>query len=217
MNWTVGPLPSAVYWRRRAIVAVPVVAVLATFAACAVTGGGGDGGQAALVATTPSDSASTISPSPTESADTYQDGSTAHPYMQTGPPPESPSAAAPAASQVSSAPAPAPSAAPTSPTPSPTPAGPVSCTDKDLSLIAATGAPAYKSGQHPRLSLVVTNTSGRECRRDVGAIQQELRVTAGTRRIGSSADCAPWKKMRAASPTACPPTRCRRVATRSPR
>lgn len=36
MNWTTGPLDPAVYWRRRVVVGVPIVALLLILATCAV-------------------------------------------------------------------------------------------------------------------------------------------------------------------------------------
>lgn len=43
MNWTVGPHPSRVYWRRRVVLIAPVLIILFTLVSCLVSRGSGDG------------------------------------------------------------------------------------------------------------------------------------------------------------------------------
>ncbi|MFI2783574.1 hypothetical protein [Streptomyces sp. ALB3] len=66
MRNPVGPLPSSIYWRRRAV-AVLVVALLAALVAWAVTSGGGSGGGQDDGKPGDSDPAPSITPGPTSS------------------------------------------------------------------------------------------------------------------------------------------------------
>ncbi|HEV2087755.1 MAG TPA: hypothetical protein VGR21_05550, partial [Cryptosporangiaceae bacterium] len=110
MNLTVGPEPPAVYWRRRALVGVPVLVVLLTFTAC-VTNSGGEGGQSSVLV-----ARSTASPTPSPTADLTDEECTAEdpcappvgsptaeslvPTQSAVPPVTTPSVAAPAVSAV---------------------------------------------------------------------------------------------------------------------
>lgn len=63
MNLTVGPHPSAVYWRRRAIVAAPLLLILVTLSTCLASGSDGSPPRSkAKVA--PGPTPTTVSPSP---------------------------------------------------------------------------------------------------------------------------------------------------------
>ncbi|MFD6278529.1 hypothetical protein ACFWFI_23630 [Streptomyces sp. NPDC060209] len=66
MRNPVGPLPSSIYWRRRAV-AVLVIALLAALAAWAVTSGGGSGGAKDDGKPGGSDPAPSITPGPSSS------------------------------------------------------------------------------------------------------------------------------------------------------
>jgi hypothetical protein len=79
MNMTVGPHPPAVYWRRRVLVAAPLLVILGTFTTCLA--GGSDGSPEKPQAKTAARSSSEPSPTPTIVA----------PLVPTVPPSPSPS------------------------------------------------------------------------------------------------------------------------------
>lgn len=163
MNLTVGPLPSAVYWRRRALVAAPLLVILVTFSTCIASGS--DGSPQKPAAKT----AQERSPEPSEAPLSL-----------------SPSALVPVLPALS----PSASAA-ASPSPSVSTAGPVACVDKDLDLEATMEKTTIRVGAHPRLKLAVTNKAAHQCLRDVGSGQQELSVSQGERKLWSSDHCSP--------------------------
>jgi hypothetical protein len=165
MNLTVGPHPSAVYWRRRALVAAPLLIILVTFTTCLATGSDGSTPKPKAAA---DNNATSPTPTPTPSA-------TVTP--STAPAPD-----------WSSSPTP-----PVIPPPTPTPTGPLACADKDLALVALVEKDTYRVGRQPRFKLSVTNSSTRPCLRDVGSGQQELWVTSGVKKLWSSDHCSPNK------------------------
>ena len=78
------------------------------------------------------------------------------------------------------------------PSPTPSPSAPVrGCTDGDIKVSVTTDARTYRQGVDPRFTLTVRNTSGTPCRRDVGPLALELRVTSGSADIWSSDSCKP--------------------------
>jgi hypothetical protein len=104
----------------------------------------------------------------------------------------------PSASPTSTAPdaSGSPTATPTaSPTTSPTataaPGPDGQCADAAISVTATTDAASYTVGSTPRLRMRIENTSGKACKRDVGAAQNELVITSGSTRVWSSDDCNP--------------------------
>lgn len=72
----------------------------------------------------------------------------------------------------------------------PVPAGPA-CADADVEIQPGLDRLTYTVGEQPVMTLTVRNVSGRPCVREVGADQQELRLTAGKARLWSSDDCRP--------------------------
>lgn len=166
MNLTVGPHPSAVYWRRRALVAAPLLVILITFSTCLASGSDGSSDKPKATA---GQSRDDPEPTPTPS--------------------ETPSHSA---SPSTLAPALIPTEVPSSNVPvSPPPASPEACADKDLTLVALMAEATYRIGSQPRFKLAVTNSSATPCVRDVGSGQQELWVSAGTRKLWSSDHCSP--------------------------
>lgn len=154
MRLTVGPLPPAVYWRRRAIVLGALVFAIFFFVySC---GGAKSSGA-------PDRTGHTPSPAPSRSLLTPVIG---------GPPATTPPASgAPADSQPAQL------------------AGP--CTDAELAVTVTTEGNRAEVvvGTYVRIFLKIKNVSSRSCGRDVGATQQELRLTQGARQIWSSDDC----------------------------
>jgi hypothetical protein len=161
MNLTVGPLPSAVYWRRRALVAAPLLVILLTLSTCIASGSDGS----------PQKPAAKTVQEPTEAALS-----------------PSPSALVPVLPTLSSSASTAASPSPSTPV---SPAGPATCLDTDLDLVATMEKTTIRVGAHPRLKLAVTNTSPNQCVRDVGSGQQELSVVQGARTLWSSDHCSP--------------------------
>lgn len=156
-----GPLPSGVYWRRRAVTVGAVVLVAALgLRAC------GSDDPTSLTAGTPSPTAS-----PAGSA--------------------APSSAAPGGAAPSAETSNPPVAASASPTASPARAAGQPCRDTDLVVTATASAKQFAAGQRPRLTLVVSNRATVSCTRDLGAAARELRVVSGADRVWSSDDCSP--------------------------
>jgi hypothetical protein len=164
---TVGPLPAAVYWRRRVIVLGALLVAIVTFwSACS----GPPEKSNARKSPTGGSSPLPEQPAPSASASVLTpivDGSIA-PTVPSFPP------------VVPSNPVPAPP-----PTDQPV----VACTDADLMLIAAPEPITAPRGAYVRLNLKVKNVSPRPCTRDLGADHQELYLQSGTTKIWSSDSC----------------------------
>jgi hypothetical protein len=166
MNLTVGPLPPAVYWRRRALVAGGLL-LLILLLAWSCGGSSGAGSTGALTSGSPSP---TTSPTATPSE--------LHP--QTAPP-------------SSGDPADPSSAPPQTP---PAPAGPAvvtdtaapMCSDDDIQLTPSVQQIVGGTFKF-ELTLKIKNVSSRSCRRDVGSNPQELHVTQNGQTLWSSDSC----------------------------
>jgi hypothetical protein len=162
MNLTVGPLPPAVYWRRRALVAgALLVLVLLVLYAC----GGSDGSNAAGQQPTGS---STSSPSPDPSP------SVLSPIIGAGPASGSPSSTSSAATGGA-----------------PGGGAPVAadfCTDDDMQLTPVIRKITGGTYQY-EITLTIKNISNRSCKRDVGADPQELHIVLNNQTVWSSDNC----------------------------
>ncbi|TQS40563.1 hypothetical protein [Cryptosporangium phraense] len=164
MNWTVGPHPSGVYWRRRLLIFVPLLVILLAFASCLVVRGS-DGGEAKLAGVDPTSAAPAAggsSPDPGESA------------AGSAPSEESPDSATTAPD----------TAAGGSATDS------AACPDSALTLTAVPSDGAVRIGEFAQMRLVVKNSSTAACRRDVGSNEQELKILSGAKQVWSSDDCS---------------------------
>jgi hypothetical protein len=170
MRLTVGPLPPAVYWRRRAIVlGITVVLIFLVVQMCS----GGDGGSNAGGVPT----SATQGPGPTPTV-TVLRPKTGAPPTSAGPPKPSvvPTSAAPTASaSVGTRPA----------------SG--ACTDAEMSVVPVPGRPTAQRGQTIAIKLRIKNISQRTCSRDVGADLQELYIKRGAAKVWSSDTCAQAK------------------------
>jgi hypothetical protein len=169
MRLTVGPLPPAVYWRRRAVIlGTLLLLVLVLVYSCS------DASDAArrkrvLTPTTASPSGSPSTPVFTPSGG-LTDGAGGDPAVGA-----SPSAAA------TSTPA-APDA--------PAQTGP--CTDAEMAISAVAEPGSAARGAFVRFTLRIRNISDRSCTRDVGADPQELYVQDGSKvKVWSSDTCNP--------------------------
>jgi hypothetical protein len=155
-----GPLPPAVYWRRRLITLGVVVVLLALV----VRSCGSDTRPAALrQSPSPSPSASRAATGPTGPTGTTRPSATTSPTGSA-----SPSATA--------------SASPTGP--------PKPCVAADLVLNAKADASTYPPGRRPVLTIGIANKGKAPCTRDVGQPAREIRVTSGNDRVWSSDDCS---------------------------
>jgi len=160
MKLTVGPLPSGVYWRRRAIVGgVLLIVVLMLWASC----GGNSPDSKKKTAAGASGSSPTTTTSAAEPTTTLQVPTTGD-------------ASSPA---TSAAAPPRPTIASTIP----------ACADADLSLVAAPEQPVQFRGAYLKFTLKIKNISARDCVRDVGADFQELYLQVGALKMWSSDRC----------------------------
>ena len=160
----VGPLPAAVYWRRRLVVLALALGLVAglTWLAAALLGGPADGERATAAASTELPALDRVVPS-VEAVRT------------------------PRVPEASTA---APSASP-SPSPSPSPQAGGPCADADLAVDVR--APAeVRVGSKPTLELVVRNTGSVPCVRALDKELQELvLLDASGARVWGSNDCFP--------------------------
>jgi hypothetical protein len=173
----VGPLPAAVYWRRRLLVLGGTLGVLAGggwLGVTAVTGGSASGTAAAGAA-----DAAGAAPAPAPALDQVAP-SLAAVQVPT---------AAPATSSPTSSPT--TSAAPTTEAPP----GPVSggpCTDDMIGLEVRPEPATTPAGSKPTFDLVVTNVSPVACVRTLDkGVQEIVLLDAGGNRVWGSNDCFP--------------------------
>jgi hypothetical protein len=172
MRLTVGPLPPAVYWRRRALVLG--VLVLGGFLAAYIWTG-----SSRQLPSGPLGSSSMSSPSATVAASTAGATQTPTPLPTVA---DTPS--------------------PTGPVTDPTtavggglvetgvtqPAGP--CTDQEILLTASASPVVLQIGQSATFTLAVKNVSNRTCDRDIGSIPQELQLRHNGSVVWSSDVCS---------------------------
>ena len=149
MNLTVGPLPPAVYWRRRVLVLGAVLAlVLLLVAMC---GGSGHSNPAAV---NPAATTTSTRPSPTPTTSV-----------------QPPIVGEPGGASSSASP---PAAAPSSATASPTARSDI-CSDAEIQLTPS--IQKITGGTYPyQLQLDIKNISNRTCKRDDGANPQEMHI-----------------------------------------
>jgi len=167
MRLTVGPLPSAVYWRRRAIVLGALfIVLLVLFTTC--RGGGGSGAPRTSASSTPT--AGTSEPAPTPDAE----------QSPTPPATQAPTTGAPAV------PPPATTGAPAQP-----PAG--SCTDAEIKVTPVPSLTDAPAGQTIVIKLRIKNESDRQCSRDVGPDEQEIYIKKGAQVVWSSDRCGTYR------------------------
>lgn len=169
MRLTVGPLPPAVYWRRRAILLGAVLVALFLVAQACMS-----------AAASPEDGNAENPPSPVAAGTpTATAPSTAAP--RSDPPSSAPASSAPASS------APAGSAPPSTVL-----AGPEVCTDEEMLITAETEDKSFASGTSVQFTIRIENDSDRSCRRDIGGDHRELYLRKGTgaTKLWSSRDCA---------------------------
>lgn len=171
----VGPLPSAVYWRRRAVTIVALVAAVALIlwvVSRLASAEPGSGTATAGTSGSASNSAAESAADPTGSAAPADPGTAADPSVAaTG-------SADPAATQ--------PPASETAPP------APGVCAPESIKVSVSANGNEFAYGSKPKLILSVQNVGAQSCYRDLNAAGQEITVWdgAGTR-LWSSNDCYP--------------------------
>jgi hypothetical protein len=164
MRLTVGPLPSAVYWRRRAIVlGVVLVALFLVAQACMSASASPEGGSRG-------------GPPPTGSP---------------SPGVESPVASGPASPATGQPVAPAGGDDPATvdPAEAPDPDDEDACADTDLLIVAEAEPDSFPRGTEARFTIRIRNDSSESCRRDVGGDRRELYLRTGATKVWSSREC----------------------------
>ncbi|OBB73421.1 MULTISPECIES: hypothetical protein [Mycobacterium] len=165
-----GPLPTQIYWRRRALalgIAVLVIGVIAAIVVVVVKNTGGSETKGAD-ASAPA-AAGETTPLPGENPEVK---TPVMPPAQDAPPPT-----------------PTPTAAVTPP--------PIlnegdDCPDSTLAVKGITNQPQYVVGEQPKFTMVVTNIGLVGCKRDVGAAVLAAYVySLDNARLWSNLDCAP--------------------------
>jgi hypothetical protein len=165
-----GPLPTQIYWRRRALAIGIAVLVIGVIAAVVVM---------LVMNNSSGDTKTSDKPGPTPAA------------APTPLPGENPEVKTPIMPPAASAPA---------PTPTPTAAvvpPPVlkegdDCPDSTLAVKGITSQPEYVVGDQPKFTMVVTNIGLVACKRDVGAAVLAAYVYGlDNTRLWSNLDCAP--------------------------
>ncbi|WP_103384459.1 hypothetical protein [Pseudonocardia dioxanivorans] len=213
-----GPLPASVYWRRRWVALASVVvlfAVLGLTVAALVHGRSeptsdeptalaanqaalsSEAPTSVLPAAPPGDPTAFVAPGADPADPTVGTGVTTGPGTQIAPAGAPSTAPATDESRVETSPVAAAEALPPGdqqPSPPATvpPTGPVPCTNDMLSVGATIDRPDHKVGDKPVVGVVVTNTSGEPCVRDLDGSRLEIVVWSGdgVNRLWSSNDCA---------------------------
>jgi hypothetical protein len=163
MRLTVGPLPAAVYWRRRAVVlgAVLLLVLLVSYTC------------------SPPKSPTSSGPSKSPSAPASPKASL-QPAVQFSPSPSTGLAGTGQPSPISSA-------------DDDGPVDPAACTDSELRVTAKPSATTVTRGHDVVIYLLIKNISGRTCTRNIGPDLQELRIVLGAEKVWSSDDCGTAK------------------------
>lgn len=183
MRLTVGPLPPAVYWRRRAVVVgAGLLFLVVVLYSCSYPGNSGsnpsaNGSPTPSVDATPSGPVllpETGSPAPggpggEESSDTEGEPAGG------APPDGEPASGGPG--DVGQVPADAPAP------------GDGACTDEVMSVIPVPSQTSMKVGVTIEILLKIKNVSSRACSRDIGADAQEVYLRIGAEKIWSSDTC----------------------------
>jgi hypothetical protein len=172
MRLTVGPLPPAIYWRRRAaILGILLLIVLLVFYSCS---NASDASRRKRVLTPTTGHPTSPSPSATQPAYTPPGGLN----TQDDNPSASPDPDQSGASTGGSA---ADASVQTGP-----------CTDGELTLTAVAEPASVARAAFVKFTLRIKNTSARSCTRDVGADPQELYLQDGAKsKVWSSDACEP--------------------------
>lgn len=201
----VGPLPATVYWRRRWVAVASAVAVVlaVTWSVSALAAPQADETPTIRASRAALNAPQTPSPAPVSAEPSAAtDPATSPPSPRSSSPaavPPAPASAKPGtgtpvpattSEELRPDETPRRSVAAATPVPVP-PTGPVPCTDAMLTVGAEIDRPQHRVGDRPLLRLVVTNTSGQPCVRDLDSARQEIVVWNADQsaKLWSSNDC----------------------------
>jgi hypothetical protein len=179
MRTTVGPLPSAVYWRRRAVVlGALLLGVIVLFVSCS----GGDNkdstpGQGASASKLPTPAPASSTP---DEEPSFTDAQGGGPSLPEPGDLTSPATGGTGTGTGSGQDGNVNVTAPTS----------GSCTDAEVSVTPVPAATTVKRGTPLEIHLKIKNIGTRTCSRDVGALAQELYIDQGAQKVWSSDTCS---------------------------
>ncbi|TDB70049.1 hypothetical protein [Micromonospora sp. KC721] len=184
MRLTVGPLPSAVYWRRRVVVlGAALLFLVVVLYSC----------------NGPEDAVKKPGANSTPSSPPGSPSATASPTPEFASPSVGPDAAAPGGPGGASGASADPSVAPVGGTGTGSGSGPGpggdegTCTDAEITVTPVALPSVVQPGALVDLQLWVKNKSQRTCSRDVGADRQELFIKSGAETVWSSDTCGTGK------------------------
>ena len=185
MRTTVGPLPPAVYWRRRAVVLGAVLlGIVVLFVSCSGDGKTGQNGKAAPTSLPTPAPATTSSESDPPFVDGVPGGG--GPSLPDPGSVESQQAGDGNAGSTTGTDAPTTGTGSNTNVTAPTDG---SCADSEMSVTPIPATTTIKRGAPLQLSLQVKNVGTRTCSRDLGSDPQELYLDQGARKYWSSDDC----------------------------
>ena len=195
MRTTVGPLPSSVYWRRRAVVlGAALLGIIVLFVSCSQSGDNKAGPNGK-----PASSSSSRTPAPSGSSDPDDEPS----FVDNPPPGSGPSLPDPAQVQSQQA---GTSTTGTSTTGTGSTTGGTqtgantnvtlpadgSCADSEMQITPSASSTTIKrAAPTVDLTLTIKYIGNRTCSRDVGSDPQELYLSSGVQVYWSSDKCSP--------------------------
>jgi len=196
MRATVGPLPSAVYWRRRAVVLGAVLlGIIVLFVSC--SGGdkndqrGGKGSPSSQLPTPAPAKTTPGSPGPSFAEGVPGGNGPSLPALgdleSDGPGDDGSGTGTGTGSGTATTPPPGNGTGQNTNVTAPADG---SCADTELAVAAGTPTVSVKRGATVQMSLTVKNISTRACGRDVGAGPQELYLDQAARKYWSSDTCS---------------------------
>jgi hypothetical protein len=186
MRSTVGPLPAAVYWRRRAVVlGAALLGIIFLFVSCS---GGNDTkhGQGTAASHYPTPGPASSTPDETPSFTTGRPGggpSLPQPGDLTGTAGPGTGATGGTGTGTGSGTGTGANTNVTAPSGS-------TCTDAEISVVPAPAATAARRGTPLVIQLKIKNIGTRMCSRDLGAVAQELYIDLGAQKVWSSDTCS---------------------------
>ena len=196
MRATVGPLPPAVYWRRRVVVlSALLLGVIVLFMSCT----GGDEPDPKKTSSQASQNPTAAGKDPNASPKPSLEDSAPAGVGQAYPDPADLLSQGPDDGEVLPPPAGTPSAsggvpaAGTVAPPGNAVAAGQACTDAELAVTPEPQDTSPQRGASLGIKLKIKNVSNRACSRDLGASAQELYIADGAGRIWSSDQCAALK------------------------
>lgn len=173
-----GPLPTQIYWRRRALAigAAVIALVLVIWAISALVGGGEDSAETNAAAAS-SSLTTEVSFTPNPSGVNGSGGGSGGGASAGDSGGSATSTSATSTTSATSA--------------APVPAG--QCADSSLAVKATADKPNFATGEEPTFTIVITNIGSAACDRDLaGGLQQVLVYSIdGKNRLWSNVDCYP--------------------------